>query len=227
MNRLLLSIPNFRDIGGYFSPYGKIKKGIIFRSGNLSKSSANDLLSLQKLGIKNIIDLRSHNAKNREIDPTSTSKQFAYCSFYIKAGERLPFSNEDNFRLYQEMFASKEELLPILKEIVALGKGTLIHCSAGKDRTGVIVTLLLLICGVSTKDINHEYLLSYDDLEDHLSYIKSRNLFLSPSYYTKNENFLPSLLLSLKERFLTFENYYDYLGLSYEDINAIRNLLTE
>mgnify|MGYP002515376104 CR=1 FL=1 len=227
MNRLILSIPNFRDIGGYLSPYGKIKEGVIFRSGNLSKSSTNDLLSLQKFGIKNVIDLRSHRAKNREIDPTSVSKDFTYCSFFIKAGEKLPLSKEGNFALYEEMFTSKEELLPILKEIISLGKGTLIHCSAGKDRTGVIVSLLLLICNVSTKDINHEYLLSYDDLEDHLAYIKSRNLFLSPSYYLKDENFLPSILSSLEKRFGTFENYYHYLGLSGQDIKAIRSLLTK
>lgn len=227
MKSLYDSIPNFRDIGGYLGNLGKIKTGVIFRSGNLSKISMNDLISLQNQGIKTVIDLRSENAKARDIDPTANHHHFIYRSFFIKAGERLPLSEKDNFSIYQEMFSSKEELLPILKQIIVGEKGILIHCSAGKDRTGVVVSLLLSIAMVSIRDINQEYLLSFDDLADHLSNLKHRNIHVSSAYYTKDEAFLPAIFDWIENRYGSIENYYQYLGLTSSEIQTIQKILIE
>lgn len=224
MERLLPFLPASKDIGGLLTPDGFTKKGVFFRSGTLRISKKEDLDSLLSIGIKNVVDLRSERAKKREPDPTKEDPRFHYRSFFISAGESLPLNKEDNKRLYLSMFHAKEELLPILLEIKKLGKGTLIHCSAGKDRTGTIVTLLLLIAGVSLEDINKEYLFPFDDLSDHLLSLKERNFNVVPTYYTKDPSFMMDILNSLKAEYGSFLNYFHELGLLDEDIKELKEM---
>lgn len=221
MARLFDSVPNSRKIEGFSSKFGKMKSNILFRSGTLSGLSDGDRDKMKSLGIKKILDLRSENAKRREIDPTSLDNDFVYRSYFIKAGESIPLTKEANINLYKTMFLSRDELLPILQEIE---KGTLIHCSAGKDRTGVIISIVLLILGANEKDINDEYLLSYNDLETHLKNLDERGIDYNEIYYKKDETLLKSVFESLKSSFKKKENYFSYLGLEEKDIERIRSL---
>lgn len=224
MERLLPFLPASKDIGGLSTPDGLTKKGVFFRSGTLRISKKEELDSLAAIGIKNVVDLRSERAKKREPDPTKDDPRFLYRSFFISAGESLPLDKEDNKRLYLRMFHAKEELLPILLEIKKLGKGTLIHCSAGKDRTGAIVTLLLLIAGVSLEDINKEYLFPFDDLGDHLLSLKERHFKVVPAYYTKDPSFMMDILNSLKTEYDSFLSYFHELGLLDEDVKELKEM---
>ncbi len=221
MARLFDSVPNSRKIEGFSSKFGKIQSDILFRSGTLTGLSNHDRNEMKKLGITKIIDLRSENAKKREIDPMSLDNDFVYCSYFIRAGESIPLTKEANINLYKKMFLSRDELLPILQEIE---KGTLIHCSAGKDRTGVIISIVLLILGVDEKDINDEYLLSFNDLETHLKNLDERGISYNEIYYKKDNKLLKSVFESLKRRFEKKENYFSYLGLEEKDIERIRSL---
>lgn len=224
MERLLAFLPASKDIGGLLTPSGVTKKKVFFRSGALRVSSDEELDSLLSVGIHHVIDLRSEGTKKREPDPTKDDKRFTYRSFFLSAGESLPLNKEDNLRLYLNMFHAKDELLVVLLEIEKLGKGTLIHCSAGKDRTGVIITLLLLIVGASLDDINQEYLFPFDDLSSHLEHLEERKMKVVLAYYTKDPTFMIEVLKMLKEEFGSWNNYFHFLGLKDEDIKRIKEM---
>lgn len=212
---------NSRDIGGYKAKKDISKKGVIFRSGSLTCLQEIGKEEMLLKGIDTIIDLRSPNAKKREIDPTSLDSRFIYLPFRMQSGEKLPSSREEALEIYRKMYASKEELKPIMLAIASAKRGVLIHCSAGKDRTGVIISLLQYIIGVSLDDINGEYLLSYDDIDPHVRHLREIGVPVSPIYYQKDETFLPSAFLALEREFKSKEAYFAYLGLDSSLLAAI------
>ncbi len=212
-NRLFPSLMNSRDIGGYITPFGQTQRGVIYRSGSLSNIHETDLNEMSGKHITDIFDLRSKRAKEREIDPTLNDPRFHYHSFFIEAGERLPLDRDDNIANYIKMYSSKDEITPILKEIASCKKAVLIHCSAGKDRTGVVISLLQFIAGVPLKEINQEYLLSFFDIDDHVRKLKISYPDLSPVYDERDDSFLPAVFEILKSRFQTEESYYRFMGL--------------
>lgn len=226
-NRAFPSIMNSRDIGGYKTPFGQTKRGRIFRSGSLSDVHGADLDVLCEKHITDIIDLRSKSAKEREVDPTSNDSRFHYHSFFIEAGERLPIDRDDNIANYVKMYSSKEEIAPILKEISSCQNGILIHCSAGKDRTGVIVSLLQFVANVPLNEINEEYLLSFDDIEKHVRTLKESYPDLPPTYDQKDNSFLPTVYQIMKDKFKTKEAYFLTMGLTDEIIEKLRRIELE
>ena len=225
VKRIIPSLANFRDVGGRVTPLGYFPEGVIFRSGNLGKIKKEDLNLLYDQGVRHIIDLRSKNAKLRDPSPALEDQRFDVHEYLIKAGERLPIDRADTVTNYLEIFASKEELLAILKEIIWLGKGTLIHCSAGKDRTGVVCSILLAIAGCSIEEINEHYLLAYQDLDEHVAWLRTRYPNLTSAYYTPDITLGLEVAKRLKEIYQTRENYYAFLGLTENEISAIRDLL--
>jgi hypothetical protein len=152
----LEKVANARDLGGWTLQDGtKIPYGRVFRSGKLSKASAADLATLRKLGIRTSIDLRSE----AEVlidgkDPVGAGGLSGTTSAPM-AG----VSSEDGYR-----DLVKNDKASIAKAFSALADGNsypvIIHCTAGKDRTGVVIALLLELLGVSRKQIVDEYLLS-------------------------------------------------------------------
>ncbi len=173
---------NFRDIGGYLNKEGrKIKKGIYFRAGRQDRMSEKDLAKLKNLKISTQIDLR----KPEEIldQGRGPLEQMGAEYFNIPI---IPDGGSDHLsRLVGDTGISGKRYLgylefgpePWLKilEILA-NKDSLplvLHCTAGKDRTGVSTAFLLSILGVNRKVIEADYLLTNLDTERQADFIES------------------------------------------------------
>ena len=172
---------NFRDIGGYPNQDGKrIKKGLYFRAGRQDRMSEQDLLKLSDLNISTQIDLRrpdeiSQQGKgpleemgaehvNIAVIPEGGSDQLSRLVGDTGiSGKRylgyLEFGPSSWLRLF-EILASKERLPVVL------------HCTAGKDRTGVSTAFLLSILNVSRDLIEADYLLTNLDTERQADFIE-------------------------------------------------------
>lgn len=177
---------NFRDIGGYRTHDGRaVKWGQIFRAGVLSYVTHDDHRALQALGVRSICDLR--RAEERRKEPTRwpdvTARMLAWDdgigvpTLRSHAAER-PATAAGMFdamiALYQGLPRRMHERLRGFLTCIADGDVPLIvHCAAGKDRTGFAIAVLLLAVGVPRETVIEDYLLT-NDVSDFESFIRSR-----------------------------------------------------
>jgi|WetSurMetagenome_2_1015567.scaffolds.fasta_scaffold02676_9 protein-tyrosine phosphatase len=174
----LNSVLNFRDIGGIITDDNKkIKDGIIFRSANPDSISNEDITMFHFLEIRTIIDLRApteYKKRKRSIDNIDilslpldfqqTTREKLKPFLYKKNSESM-ISDISN-SLYIEML---DATLPIFRQIIEVllseeHSPVLIHCQAGKDRTGIICALILQALGVERQLIIDDFMKSNDAL---------------------------------------------------------------
>jgi protein-tyrosine phosphatase len=167
---------NFREIGGLKTQTGELKSGILFRSDELFYLTANDLSHLEKLGIKLIIDLRTPNERKSKPDnfPDSCKiriinipffhqkrdlNQMQIAWFLITNSKKINFEKLIIEHYMNNAFERAKEVGMVLTLISdEHNLPALIHCKAGKDRTGLIAALIQMLAGVPRETIFEEYL---------------------------------------------------------------------
>ena len=180
MNDRVLSfegIHNFRDYGGYHTPSGRMRGGLLWRSGQHGDATPGDLSSLAGLNITTVIDLRGDT--ERRLTPCRRHDGFDGAVLFApgetagselapheQAGAGIATADEARTamtRLYAAM-PHREVLIGSLRlyfeALATRGGASLLHCLAGKDRTGLAVALLHGLLGVSEDDIMADYLLT-------------------------------------------------------------------
>jgi protein-tyrosine phosphatase len=179
------SVMNFRDIGGIpTNGSGLIRQGIIFRSANTDNISREDISRLHQLNIKTIVDLRAPQEikkHRRKIDHTETlslpldfqktTRERLKPYLYKKGSEKI-LSDISN-QLYQDILDASAPAFRKVIELLLSGQGSpiLIHCFAGKDRTGIMIALILLALGTDRQYIVGDFLKSNEAL---LPYFRKR-----------------------------------------------------
>jgi protein-tyrosine phosphatase len=176
---------NFRDLGGYHTADGKrVRTGLIYRSGALGDITEKGIAKLQELGIKLICDLRSAEEEVAAPDKYHQEPKPTYVHLPLLADdnrrERIMalFFNRSKFttmmpEMYTRVIIDANAPLygDILRRIAnADNLPTLIHCSAGKDRTGVAAALILSLLGVPEDVILADYSLSNLYYESYLKF---------------------------------------------------------
>jgi protein-tyrosine phosphatase len=177
-NRVILfdGIHNFRDYGGYTARDGaRLKSGMLFRSSQHKDATAYDLAQVGVIGLATVIDLRGDSERRRFPCPRPTGFDAAVlCSSGETTGIAPHIEAADRDRSVEETRSAMERsyaLMPFRENLVdifrqyfaALADGSgpsLIHCLAGKDRTGISVALLHKLVGVHADDIMSDYLLT-------------------------------------------------------------------
>lgn len=166
---------NFRDLGGYEIADGRLTKwGILFRSGHLSKLSAEDQRYLSHLDIRTVCDFR------REIEIQNEASLIPGSPIIhnvpIIPGARDPNHIQQLFEGTEKPEDVVEAMIEIMRTLIteaapqykqlfdlllAHDGGTfLMNCSAGKERTGVGVALVLMALGASRETIKYDFMLS-------------------------------------------------------------------
>ncbi|KAL3461850.1 protein-tyrosine phosphatase-like protein [Aspergillus heterothallicus] len=177
---------NVRSFGGYASPLAlnaSTRHGLIYRSGHLEDITSRGIEQFHSLGITAIINLTITGESTALFANAGTDT----AGLEVVKVVNLPLSKggfsvaqlADKYRRYlaegetviaEGYIALLEEGHSIIREILLLIRDNpndvfLIHCSMGKDRTGVIFAILLALAGVMHDDIATEYSLSEAALE--------------------------------------------------------------
>jgi len=168
-----LSKLNFRDLGGLRTRSGHvIRKGLIFRSEGPANYTAEHRDELAALGIRTVCDLRSE--AERSADPNDwcgPACRVLHLSINadLRARDdaawesfRSDPSPENTRRVmmqaYTVMPAALSPHWPLITRAIVAGEMPLImHCTAGKDRTGVAVALLLELLQIPPEEIVADY----------------------------------------------------------------------
>ena len=167
---------NFRDIGGYpTAAGGRVRRGVVFRSGSLDELSEDDVPVLRSLGVCAVADLR-REPERAEVTPSwfeasgiaVTQLPIGTRVAHLKsiaermiAGEIADFGTEDMVGIYTTLLTHYSAEFGAVARLIASSDGaTVVHCTAGKDRTGVAVALLLSFLGVDDATVAEDYALS-------------------------------------------------------------------
>jgi protein-tyrosine phosphatase len=171
---------NARDIGGYPTPNGgQTRWQTLIRTDNLHNLTPDGQTALLAYGICTIIDLRApsehewHTNPHPFASPGPLAPSATYINLPIlapndpEASEALTSAGSMLEEYCYILDNCKSRISSIIQAIAsAMNKGgVLVHCHAGKDRTGLIVALLLSLVGVPRPTIIEDYAVSASHLE--------------------------------------------------------------
>lgn len=170
-------VHNFRDYGGYRAAAGMLRRGFLFRSGQHAGASSTDLDRIHALDLHTVIDLRGD--AERASAPCVRHPEFGAEVLFApgetagielapheEAGVGIATAVEAHAamtRLYENMPFRPVLVRSLQLYMAALAHGegaSLVHCLAGKDRTGLAVALVHDLLGVHPDDIMADYLLT-------------------------------------------------------------------
>jgi protein-tyrosine phosphatase len=249
--------PNFRDIGGLPAPHGrKVKAGMVFRSGQLTDLTPADYALLAPLNVHYVFDLRTD--AERALAPTRWQGRvpliteiafFDKASGPAKALAELQAEGLDAARARLAMRRATTSFVTdgatavgrVLRSLARGHMPAVIHCTAGKDRTGVTVAVLLTLLGVPREAIEEDYLRSNDALSVELERFKagggSASSFpggdaLAPDVLSVllgvDRDYLHAAFAAIEGRYGSFDAYAaDGLNLSAAELRALRDHLVE
>jgi protein-tyrosine phosphatase len=159
---------NFRDVGGYATDSGlEVRWQRLYRSDSLHWLAGDDLVRFHALGIRTVIDLRHPN----EIERRGRAPQGP--RYHNLSVEHRRWNIQDDYHpeagvarffadRYHEVAQDGVVELRSALEVIAEEENApvVIHCAAGKDRTGVLAALVLRLLGVAEKDVIADYALT-------------------------------------------------------------------
>lgn len=155
---------NLREIGGYQTSEGKqIKWRNLLRSDSLHNLPVSSQQQLIDYGVRTIIDLRSPSEVSSQEYTFSQISEIDYFNLPLVADRSQIESIKQKTLLEHNCFFLEKHssaIKEILETIASQPTAVVIHCAAGKDRTGIIIALLLAIADVPVETIAEDYKLS-------------------------------------------------------------------
>ncbi|HEY7226149.1 MAG TPA: tyrosine-protein phosphatase [Micromonosporaceae bacterium] len=218
---------NFRDLGGYLTSDGRtVAWQRLFRSDDLGRLAKVDHDRFAALGIRTVVDLR----RPQEVAEFGRVPQLTGLTYhhlhllhprwepreFADVAERTAYLVER----YGEMSAAGGEAIGAALRLIAQAQAAplVVHCIAGKDRTGIISALVLSLLGVPDETIATDYALS-----DHseTAYRRSRDMPSAPFTVAPAAAML-TFLQGLRAEHGSVEGYVDSIGVTARDVAAMR-----
>ncbi|TVR22807.1 MAG: tyrosine-protein phosphatase [Anaerolineaceae bacterium] len=243
-------VVNFRDIGGYRTADGRtVRRGRVYRSGKLDVMNADGRATLGTMGVKLVCDLRSEKESEAApyVLPADVARHALPVHMESDHREQLRAILFNTAKLrnilsnaYREMIIDDNpSIFATIINYVADADNLpmLIHCTAGKDRTGVATALILSLLGVPEQTIIADYTLSNHHYDDYHAFtvnaigrfrllgIEADDLW--PLLVAEADT-MRAALDHIRTRYGSVESYVrDYAGVPQANIDALRANLLE
>jgi protein tyrosine/serine phosphatase len=175
----LHGVHNFRDYGGYKTHDGtKMRYGLLWRSGQHVDATDDDLTTIDQIGLRTVIDLRGDSERARfpcrRNDNFSAKVLFVSAETasegndapHIEAARQVHSAEQAHMRMVElyRLMPFRPNLTRVFRlyfDALAQDNGpSLLHCLAGKDRTGLAAAFLHSLLGVHHDDIMADYMLT-------------------------------------------------------------------
>ena len=223
----LQGTPNFRDFGGYPAEGGrKVKWEYLFRSGQLSALSDQDIELVGGLKLDLVFDFRRVDEQYQEPSKLPESSPPRIVSVPITPGSNASFfgqTDTDPVAMFDFMVdvnrdfaeAQTATYAHMFKEILEVGNARLlVHCAAGKDRTGFAAAMILLALGVPRELVMRDYMLTAEFFSPQLEIDRLRKKYqmqleaeaILPMLEV-HEDYLSAALNSIESRYSSIESY--------------------
>ena len=241
---------NFRDFGGYSTTSGqRIKTGCLYRSGRTDQASRRDRETLHALGIKTLIDLRSPKERKQVMRLWPGARVISL---------PMPFDEITRQRL-KPLFFRRDVQTAVYDMVEGVYLDTvdhsrsqvgalfsllqqpdvypaLIHCRAGRDRTGFVSAVIQLALGVSGEDVTAEYLRSNANLLPQIRHtatlLKTLSLGLLSTQslhavVASQERYIRAVIGKIEDEYGGIAGYLAHCGIGSEDVSVIKEILLE
>ncbi len=241
---------NFRDFGGGVTADGrKIRKGLLFRSGVLQKLNESDRTFIRSLGVQHVIDFRSIEEQERAPAFLPGREKISMpCNIDRMTRERLRplmLKRRADDRIIDVIDSVYADMVDLMAEPMGrlisliLTPGSLpiiVHCRAGKDRTGFAAAMIQWFLGMDRKTIVEEYLKSNAFLMPKISKAMSRlHLFTAGLFPKTNlqaafevkERYLLTAMNKVEQSYGGIEKYFMSSGITAGQLDDLRELLLE
>jgi protein-tyrosine phosphatase len=212
---------NVRDLGGLpLAGGGATRPDVLVRADNLQDLSGRDVDALEQRGIGLVVDLRT--AVEVELEgpgPLVGRMEIRHRSLHPEIGRNtdagvVPYrrgggdpDEEPMVRAYIGYLHDRpDSILAALEDIAGSPAGTIVHCAAGKDRTGTVVALALSAAGVERDAIVADYAATGERLSPILRRLKSSSTYaddldgLSDDVHMPRPEIMARVLALLDER---------------------------
>jgi protein-tyrosine phosphatase len=171
-------IDNFRDFGDYAAGQRRLKRGLLYRSAHQATATEADLARLAAMGLSTVVDLR--RANEREKNPSRRWDGFSaqviendigqdaadeWATFIVSSDLTVASFHGYMLDYYRHAPFQQRHIDLYTRYFRALAESEgaiLVHCAAGKDRTGIICALTHHVAGVHEDDVQADYLLTND-----------------------------------------------------------------
>ncbi|WP_309234792.1 tyrosine-protein phosphatase [Nocardia sp. XZ_19_385] len=250
--------PNARDIGGYpVTGGGKLKFGQVFRADALDTLDAGEQAKLEALKITGAIDFRSPTEVAAAPDKLPASIPRIELpvydpanDFYIMISQIIGSGPEKQqetlgngkaaeiMRTYYRWFitnpTARGQFSTALRSIATAPGPILFHCTAGKDRTGLMTAIIMEALGVAKGQIYQDFLESNDNLaaenEALLSALEARGLIKDRALLIPivgvQRDYLDSSFDQIKQSYGSFEKFLsEGLGIDAATLDALKTKL--
>lgn len=222
---------NARDVGGYDTPAGPIAWGRLFRTAGLDLLDDADRALLAERAVRTVLDLRRDDERTER--PSALGDlPVSVVHISISSGAPADFTEiPDLDTVYRDMVQSSGPALAAA--ITALAEPdalpAIVHCTAGKDRTGVVVAFVLSLLGVADETIVADYSVSAsllgDAFADRLAGVDADALErLSPLLGSPPE-LIGSVLAEVREAHGDVERFLVHHGMSPDVTARLRRAL--
>lgn len=225
---------NVRELGGYPTEDGKTTKDKVFlRADNLKKLTKKGRNYLYDYGVRLVIDLRSEAEIKRGADKIDT-KQMEYVNYplFDKVQSTLLKGNlpKNMSDMYTELVEnSKDTLAAIFRRLIACKGCALFHCTAGKDRTGILAMMILKEAKVPDEVIIADYSVSGEHMKKVFDrqkwWAKFAGITIPDYIFESRPEYIKDLMDYLTKTYGSVHGYLREIGLKEEELTALRDKL--
>ena len=229
-------LQNLRDVGGLpTAEGGRTRHGRLLRSDSPHRLTEEGWRRLLGAGVRTVVDLRTTNERTGNPAGPGVPDIRSVHAPIFEDGDVFPEHLVDNVDVYSWWVHARGDAVAAALAAIADSDGpVLVHCHAGKDRTGIVVALALRLAGVPVEVVADEYALSAEMLADVLAEGMRRSREKGDTseatlqrWFTVHRETMVDTLGRLEARYGSPGQILTALGLDSARIGRLRGLLLD
>lgn len=230
---------NFRDLGGLPTEEGsRTRHGLLFRSDTVQELTEDDVdVLVHRLGLRLIVDLRGRAEVEREGRGLLADSAVRHVNLPLDSKDERAIPDLSADTLVQHylgyLLVSADTLADIFRMLSDDGLPAVVHCAAGKDRTGVTTALLLRAVGVPVDIVAEDYALSGPAIPQILARLRrlpsyaDRIDLLPAEVHACDARTMADFLVEVDEQFGSVQGFLCAAGVEPDVLDRLRARLVE
>jgi protein-tyrosine phosphatase len=222
---------NIRDFGGLRTHDGRLtKRGVLIRASMIGTLTADGEAAMRVHGVRTVIDLRW--PAEVEAQPSIFAKGITYRNTAVDSDRQLALLDHATSGTMATQLATLAQpssgIRDALHAIAASEPAVVIHCQAGRDRTGIVTALILSVAGVVDADIESDYCASDEALADEYARFTREQPDVAkgiPDAIERRTRVMGDVLRTMREAYGDAAGYFAALGVTPVAGDRLRRML--